>query len=122
MSFHDVQLPTGISRGAVGGPRYGTTIQTTASGHEYRVTRQAAARRTYDFSKEGLTPSQWSALLDFAASRRGHLHSFRFKDWTDYSTAVDGTAAPAATDQVIGTGDGSEVQFQLFKTRDYSGL
>ena len=122
MSFHDVRLNTDISRGAIGGPRYGTIIQTTASGHEYRVTRQSAGRRAYEFSKQLLEDDEWSALLDFAGARRGHLHSFRFKDWSDFTTATDGRSAPAATDQVIGTGDGTETVFQLFKTRDYSGL
>lgn len=122
MSFHDVQLPTAISYGATGGPRYGTTIQTTASGHEYRIARTAAGRRQYQFAKELLEAADWTALIAFAAARRGHLHGFRFKDWSDYtSNATDGRTAPTTLDQVIATGDGTTVAFQLLKSYDLSG-
>lgn len=122
MAFHNVRLNTDISRGAVGGPRSSTIIQTTASGHETRITRQANDRRAFEFSKDLLAAQDWSELLDFFAHRHGHLHSFRFKDWSDYTTAIDGRAAPDAEDQIIGTGDGTTTTFQLFKTRDPSGI
>ena len=93
MTFHNVQLDPDISVGAIGGPAYGTTIQTTASGHESRVARQARARRRYRFTKGLLDAAAWSALIAFWQARRGHLHSFRFKDWADYSTATDGQTA-----------------------------
>lgn len=122
MSFHNVRLDTRISYGAQGGPAYATTVQTTASGHEYRITRQAAGRRRYEFGKELLEAEDWSELIAFAAARRGHLHGFRFKDWSDYTTNADGRTAPTAIDQVIGTGDGTTTQFRLLKTYDPSGL
>lgn len=124
MSFHDVRLDTTISHGAVGGPTYATAIQTTASGHEYRITRQAAGRRRYEFSKDLLDANGtggWASLLEFAAARRGNLHGFRLKDWSDFTTATDGRSAPSEVDQVIGTGDGAQTQFQLLKTYDASG-
>lgn len=122
MAFHNVQLPPQISYGASGGPAYGTTIQTTASGHEYRVARQSRPRRRYQFDKLLMEPSEWGALIDFWIARRGHLHGFRFKDWADYTTAADGVSAPTNLDVVLGTGDGTETQFQLVKTYDYGGL
>lgn len=122
MAFHNVQLDPEISIGAIGGPAYGTTIQTTASGHEYRVARQSRARRRYRFSKALLPAADWSELLAFWQARRGHLHSFRFKDWADYSTATDGQSAPTNLDVILGTGDGATTQFQLLKTYDASGL
>lgn len=121
MSFHDVRLDTRISYGASGGPGYATTIQTTASGHEYRITRQAGGRRVFEFSKELLEADDWSDLISFASARRGHLHGFRFKDWSDYTTAPNGRDAPTATDQVLGSGDAATTQFQLLKTYDSSG-
>ena len=122
MSFHNTQLDPDISYGAVGGPTYGTTIQTTASGHEYRIARQAQARRKYQFAKELMEPAEWGQLLEFWHARRGHLHGFRMKDWADYSSAADGVGAHAATDQVIGTGDGTTTQFQLLKIYDFGGI
>lgn len=122
MAFHNVQLPPQISYGASGGPAYGTTIQTTASGHEYRVARQSRPRRRYQFDKLLMEPSEWGALIDFWIARRGHLHGFRFKDWADYTTAADGVSAPTNLDVIIGVGDGTETQFQLVKTYDFGGL
>lgn len=122
MAFHNVQLPPQISYGASGGPAYGTTIQTTASGHEYRVARQSRPRRRYQFDKLLMEPSEWGALIDFWVARRGHLHGFRFKDWSDFTTAADGVSAPTNLDVVLGTGDGTETQFQLVKTYDVGGL
>ena len=122
MAFHNVQLPPQISYGASGGPAYGTTIQTTASGHEYRVARQSRPRRRYQFDKLLMEPSEWGALIDFWVARRGHLHGFRFKDWSDFTTAADGVSTPTNLDVVLGTGDGIETQFQLLKTYDVGGL
>ena len=122
MAFHNVQLPPQISYGASGGPAYGTTIQTTASGHEYRVARQSRPRRRYQFDKLLMEPSEWGALIDFWVARRGHLHGFRFKDWADFTSAADGVSTPTNLDVVLGTGDGTETQFQLVKTYDVGGL
>lgn len=122
MAFHNVQLDPDISYGAQGGPAYGTTIQTTASGHEYRIARQSRPRRRYQFDKLLMEPSQWGSLIDFWIARRGHLHGFRFKDWSDFTTAADGVSAVTNLDVVLGTGDGVETQFQLVKTYDFGGL
>ncbi len=122
MSFHNERLDTSISLGAVGGPTFGTTIQTTASGHEYRVARQSRARRRYQFAKTLMEPSEWASLAAFWAARRGHLHGFRFKDWSDYTTSSDGVSAPTNLDVILGTGDGATTQFQLLKTYDKDGL
>lgn len=122
MAFHNVQLNPDISYGAQGGPAYGTTIQTTASGHEYRVARQSRPRRRWQFDKLLMEPATWGNLIDFWVARRGHLHGFRFKDWSDFTTAADGVSAVTNLDVVLGTGDGIETQFQLVKTYDFGGL
>ena len=116
MSFHNTRLDTAISYGAVGGPAWATTVQTTASGHEQRISRASRAKRRYSFAKSLLTPDEWSALIAFWQGRRGHLHGWRMKDWADFPPASDGVSAPAATDMVLGTGDGTTTQFQLLKT------
>lgn len=116
MAFHNTQLDPVISYGAVGGPAWATTVQTTASGHEQRISRASRARRRYSFAKSLLTPEEWAALIAFWQGRRGHLHGWRMKDWADFTTASDGVSAPTATDQILGTGDGVETDFQLLKT------
>ncbi len=54
------------------------------------------------------------AVVQFFEARNGRLHGFRFKDWGDYKSCKP-SQAPAATDQLIGTGDGSQTEFQLVK-------
>lgn len=122
MSFHDVQLPTEISYGFESGPTLSTVVQSTASGHEYRIARQSQARHRYRANKANLSPSQFAALKAFWLARRGALHGFRFKDWTDYTTAADGVSAPSKSDSDIATGDGTTLQFQLLKVYDKDGV
>jgi uncharacterized protein (TIGR02217 family) len=122
MSFHDISLPNDIAYGFEGGPGFSTVVQPTASGHEYRASRQAQGRHAYRCRKELLTDTQRAALKAFWVARRGHLHGFRFKDWQDYSTGSNGTGSPAMTDVVLGTGDGTRTQFQLIKTYDPTGF
>jgi uncharacterized protein (TIGR02217 family) len=113
--FDDVRFPTAIARGATGGPERKTDIVTTASGREERNARWANSRRRYNigFGVKSLTDIQ--AVVRFFEERRGRLHAFRFKDFTDFKSCP-ANATPAATDQVIGTGTGSLATFQLVKT------
>lgn len=121
MAFHNVSLDADIAYGLEGGPGWRTIVQTTASGHEHRVTRQAQMRHRYRPVKELLTPEQFSELKDFKVARRGALHGFRWKDWADYTTSESGITNPSFLDVVLGTGDGSNKDFQLIKTYDTSG-
>lgn len=121
MAFHDVRFPTDISYGFEAGPTAATIVQRTSSGHEYRATRQSQMPRRFRASRELLTTEQWSEVLDFVIGRRGALHGFRFKDWSDFTTAEDGVAAPAHNDVIIGSGNGTTTQFQLLKTYDATG-
>ncbi len=121
MGFHDVRFPADIAYGYESGPGFNTEAQPTASGHEFRIGRWSQARHRYQAAQELLSESQRAAIKDFYLARRGGLHSFRWKDWSDYTTAADGTSAPSALDQTIGSGDGSAVNFQLRKQYDLSG-
>lgn len=121
MSFHNVSLPDGFEFGSAFGGGFTTVVQETSTGHEVRLARQSQVRHRYRLRKELQTQDEALALKTFALGRRGALHSFRLKDWSDYTTATNGTAAPTMLDQVIGVGDGSETQFQMTKTYDVSG-
>lgn len=121
MSFHNIQLSPLISYGFESGPTLSTVVQATASGHEYRIARQSQARHKYRASKSNMTAAQFAELKSFWLARRGALHGFRFKDWTDFSTASDNIGAPASTDCVIATGNGLETQYQMTKTYDAGG-
>ncbi|MZR30896.1 DUF2460 domain-containing protein [Sneathiella litorea] len=105
MSFHDVRFPTRISYGAVGGPRFSTTVQILNSGFEQRNINWAQARREYSFDISPSRGEDWTTVLNFFHARRGRAYGFRLKDFSDFELA----------EQSIGTGDNSTTEFQIFK-------
>lgn len=116
MAFDEVQFPTNIGYGSAGGPSWRTTIIETDSGAEERVSRWASARRQYDVSYGVRGVSDMAALRAFWIARQGAARGFRFKDFDDFTTGLDDTGAPSATDETIGTGDAIKTAFQLVKT------
>jgi uncharacterized protein (TIGR02217 family) len=123
MAFDDVRFPTAISRGVSGGPERRTDVVTTASGREERNSRWAHSRRKYNVGYGVKSLAQVQQVIEFFEGRRGRLHAFRFKDWMDFKSCA-ANASPQRTDQVLGTGTGSQAAFQLVKhysapSRDY---
>jgi len=114
MAFHEVRFPAGISRGASGGPERRTEIVTLGSGFEERNQRWADSRRRYDAGYGVRGTDDLYAVIAFFEERRGQLHGFRWKDWSDYKSCAP-LEQISATDQVIGAGDGAETDFQLVK-------
>ncbi|MEH7829881.1 DUF2460 domain-containing protein [Gemmobacter denitrificans] len=115
MAFHEIRFPDSISRGAKGGPERRTRIVELASGDEERNASWANSRRRYDVSYGVRRADDLAAVVAFFEARNGRLHAFRFKDWSDYKSCLP-SAAPAPTDQIIGTGNGSITTFALTKT------
>jgi len=113
MSFHAVRFPLDISLGARGGPERATDIVTLASGREERNSRWLHSRRRYNAGYGVKSRADMAAVLAFFEERRGRFHSFLWRDGLDYSS--NGTDAPTALDQGIGTGDGVRVSFDLTK-------
>lgn len=114
MAFHDTRFPTNLSYGSLGGPQRLTEIVTLANGHEERSTPWAHARRSYDAGFGLRSLDDLETLLAFFEARRGQLHAFRWKDWTDYKSCAHG-ADISPFDQRLGLGDGVQTQFQLIK-------
>ena len=114
MSFHEVRFPTGISRGAAGGPERRTDVVTLASGFEERNSRWADSRRSYNAGYGVRGVDDLHAVLGFFEERRGRLHGFRWKDGSDFRSGQP-SKTPTAIDQAIGTGDGVTASFQLAK-------
>lgn len=121
MAFHNVSLPDDIQYGSVFGFGFSTLVHPTASGHEFRVGRQAQPRHRYRPIKELQSSEEAMEIKEFAIGRRGALHSWRIKDWQDYTSNADGHTAPTMLDQVLGSGDGTTTQFRLVKKYDESG-
>ena len=115
MSFHDVRFPARLSLGATGGPERRTRVVTLASGHEERNTPWAHSRRRYDAGTGLRAPGDIATLVAFFEARRGMLHGFRWKDWSDFTSGLPGQI-PDYQDQLIATADGTEKTFRLTKT------
>lgn len=126
MPFDNIRFPFAISRGSQGGPERRTDVVTTASGREERNARWASSRRRYNAGFGVKSLADIHAVVAFFEERRGRLYAFRWKDHLDFKSSAT-TATPAATDQVLGTGDGVTSSFQLIKKygsglRDYQRL
>jgi len=104
--FDEVRLPVDIERGAIGGPRFSTSILELVSGHEARNQNWNTARASWNISYGIQSKEDYIRVLNFFYARRGRLRGFRFKDWADFSVE----------DEVFAIGDGSTRAFQLTKT------
>ena len=114
MAFHEVRFPDNISRGARGGPERRTQIVELTSGAEERNASWANSRRRYDVAYGIRRADDLAAVVAFFEARNGRLHGFRFKDWADFKSCLP-SQTPGATNQPIGTGNGSATLFQLTK-------
>lgn len=115
MSFLETpHFPEDVSRGSRGGPSYLTDVVRLAGGAEARNSRWTYPLHDYDAAFGVRKQVQLETLVAFFHVMAGRTHGFRFKDWGDY-TSGSVTTAVSATDQVLGTGDGATVAFQLVK-------
>lgn len=114
-NFHEIRFPPNLSFGSVGGPERRTEIVTLANGYEERNTPWAHSRRRYDAGVGMRSLDDVETLIAFFEARQGQLFGFRWKDWADFKSCLPNDT-PAYDDQVIGEGDGVQVQFQITKT------
>lgn len=114
MSFHEVLFPADLSFGSSGGPERRTEIVTLASGFEERNTIWAHSRRRYDAGLGLRHLDDVHEVITFFESRLGMLYGFRWQDWADFKSCTPSEVI-SATDQHIGTGDGTTNSFQLQK-------
>lgn len=126
MAFHDTTFPTDISHGAVGGPKFLTTVVGSEAGFEQRYGHWSTARREFTIQVESWDHPRLQLLLSFFLARQGRLHSFRFKDWSDYFVGMvhvpgTGLTPNIPTIQQIGVGDAVDTTFQLVKTYTSGG-
>lgn len=115
MAFHEIRFPANLSFGSVGGPERRTEVVTLASGFEERNTPWAHSRRRYEAGGAARTFDDIATIIAFFEARRGKMHGFRWKDWTDFKSCLP-SQKPSPSDQVIGVGDGTRTVFQLSKT------
>lgn len=127
MGFHDVRLNdvTEVDFGTRSAPNFSVSVIVNDAGHEERVARWTDPKREYEADFGRRKRYQLYSVIEFYIARQGPTHSFRFKDWADYATTSTGNThlgdssgtvqAVTNADVVLGTGDGTETQFQMFK-------
>ena len=115
MAFHEVQFPTDISKGSSGGPSRLTDVVTLRSGYEQRNTIWADSRRTYDAGLGIRDIDRLYEVIEFFESRRGQLHGFRWKDWSDFRSKGPGTPV-TSLDQFQVIVDLETLEFPLIKS------
>jgi len=123
MGFHEIRFPTEVTKGTQGGPALPADVLTPDSGQDVVTVRYSAARRRYNAAKR-LKHTDIATVHRFYLARGGLANGFRYQDLQDYTSTLAGRtwgnaddtgAAPTPTDQVLGTGDGTTVAFQLVK-------
>lgn len=116
MSFIETpSFPETIALGSSGGPQYSTNIVEVRSGKELRNQAWAFPRHRYNVGFGANTSAKLDELREFHHAMIGRFNGFRFKDFNDWTSAASMNIAISDTDQIIGTGDAAEVDFQLVK-------
>ena len=113
--FEDVDFPIAIGAEASASPGFSTNVVTSASGHESRNANWQQARLRFDAGPGVRGDDELGILIAFFRARRGAAVGFRFRDPFDHSSNAM-TAAPIASEQLLGLGDGSRTRFELRKS------
>lgn len=96
MAFHDVRFPVEISYGSKGSLEWSTDVVMTAGGQRAAANANwTQPLRRFDVAHNIKSQAQLDEIRNFHMGRAGRLHSFRYKDWSDYSMTdeTQGTAA-----------------------------
>lgn len=116
MPFHEVDYPLAPSYGTVSSSGFETDIAEAGSGNEVTTARREQMRHEFDIANTVRSWDDLMTLKEFHAARKGAANGWRFKDFHDFTSAANGRAAYASTDQTITTANGAQSQFQLIKT------
>lgn len=122
MAFDEIALPLPIGFGSSGGPAFSTEVVVIDSGYERRNQNWSQARRSFDARSGVRSATDAATLLNFFHARAGRARGFRLKDWSDFSSAADGTSVSVWSDQSLGTGNGTAVSFQLVNNYASGGV
>jgi uncharacterized protein (TIGR02217 family) len=114
-AFHNIRFPVSVSFRSLGGPERRTEIVGLESGHEERNSPWKHGRRRYDAGIGVRSLHDIEQVQAFFEARSGRLYGFRWKDPLDYTSAPLKTSI-SASDQLLGTGDGTQSVFALRKT------
>lgn len=110
------RFPLDINYGSSGGPTFSTDVIQLKNGTEVRNANWSLPLYEYDIGYAIKTRTQLLEVYKLFLACKGALDGFRAKDVWDFSSSANGKASPAITDQLIGTGNGSTVAYQLVKS------
>jgi uncharacterized protein (TIGR02217 family) len=106
MIIDNVRMPVDVERGVKGGPMFSTIVNRTDGGKtstnqnwQYPLYRGQVGYGIQ--SKSNLVE-----IINFFYARRGSAYGFLFRDWSDYEVE----------DQLVGTGNGATLNFDIIKT------
>lgn len=94
-----------IAYGSKGGPGFKTHVFASEGTAESRHQNWTYSRGRWDLSHSIRDMTDMDTIRAFFYNCYGRARGFRFKDWSDFQI----------TDQVVGTGDGSNRVFNLIK-------
>lgn len=124
-----VRLPEEVERGALGGPRFNTSILTLDSGFEKRNKNWIDTRGEWDLGygllkKFNTDPADVDIDLDQIINlfyiANGMADSFRFKDFSDFEIGME-NGVDLTDPQLIGLGDDTTTVFTVFKRYSFPG-
>jgi uncharacterized protein (TIGR02217 family) len=112
MAYIRAYLETCEGYGWEGGPEFSTRITPMANGFERRNGDWAEARRKFSLPFLNLSRERYLPIINMFYAARGQLHCFLYRDPLDHE----------ADNELIGLGDGIEVEFQLSKLTIVDGF
>lgn len=99
--FHEALFPETISLGMQSGPEWRVDVVDLASGAEERNLAWSAPRRRFSAAFNVRELAETREIMAFLIARDGPAAPFRFRDWSDDSTALDPVAGPTPFDDVL---------------------
>lgn len=120
--MHYSVFPDEIAYGSSGGPSFDNVIVQGDSRRVVVMQRSGVAQHVYDVGFGVRSDTHLTALKTFFLARKGSANAFPYKDWSDFrsSTSNAGASGPdwsvSTGDQLLGSGNGIQTQYQLIKT------
>ena len=114
MAHLDRDFPMNVAAGARAMRRRRSDIVELASGHEERAQRWQHSRLSFSAGLGVRSSDDLAAVLDLWEEAAGPVHSFRFRNWSDWRSGLP-SAPVTPLDQPLGVGDGVRVAFQVVK-------
>lgn len=112
----DRDFPRDVAMGCTVTAETRSEVVELASGGEERNQRWSRFRRNIDASLGIRSADDLAAVVGLFHEAGGRARSFRFQDWGDYTSPAAPSTPISPGDQVLGTGDGASVDFQVVKT------